>query len=120
MADIETMISEAMIRSIKSEMGISDKEQEDSPDTWFAAHRPDGRRFKPLPPVYEGIGDYLPYRIAIGTSLGLDETRFMLREMFGPQTQPAIMSRYYLHPHYVIHFREERDCTMFLLRWSNV
>ena len=118
MADIETIISEAMIKSIKSEMGISDEEQGDSPEPWLA-HRPDGRRFKTLPPVYEGIGDHLPYRVSIGTSLGLDETRFILREMFGPQTQPAIMSRYYLHPHYVIHFRDERDSTMFLLRWGN-
>ena len=46
------------------------------------------------------------------------EVKAMLVQTLGPQKQPVITSRYYLHPDDIIYFRSEADRTIFALKWA--
>lgn len=59
----------------------------------------------------------LPYALHF---LGYDKTLVgqVLLGLFGPETQPVLIGRYYLHPESMIYFRNESDLSMFLLRMA--
>lgn len=63
------------------------------------------------------LGGAMPYAVHYHGHTE-DTVKADLIKLFGPQRQPVINGRYYLHPDNTIYFRSEADRTMFLLKVS--